>query len=95
MFARLNICICDLHICMYGDIYPCTQPVLHIYIYIYIYMQCKTLKYRAQTTNASGSCSQHSITKHQSLLEVTVGFYRETSRWHKHSLEYSSTTNCY
>ena len=29
MFERLYICI-------YGNTYPCAQPVLHIYIYIYI-----------------------------------------------------------
>ena len=35
---RLFICIYDLNICIYGDIYPCIQPTLHIYIYIYIYI---------------------------------------------------------
>ena len=37
MFKRLHICIYDLYIYMYGDIYPCAQPALHVYIYIYIF----------------------------------------------------------
>ena len=80
MFSRLHICIYNLHIHIYGAIYPCAQPVLHIYIYIYIYVQHKTLKYRTQATGAAGNCSQHGITKRQSPLKATAGFYQEISR---------------
>ena len=62
MFLRLNICIYALHICIYGNIYSCTQPTQHIYIYIYIYMQHETLNNHVQATNTMGSSSQNSIT---------------------------------
>ena len=38
IFSRLYICIYALHIRIYGNIYPCTQSVLHTYKYIYIYI---------------------------------------------------------
>ena len=75
MFARLHICIYTLHIHIYGNKYPCTQSVQHIYIY----MQCKTLNNCMQATDAAGSSSQHSITIQQSPPEATEGFYQETS----------------
>ena len=66
-----------LHIHIYGDIYPCTQPVMHIYIYIY--MQYKTLNNHAQATDAAGSCSKHIIMIQKSPPEATKSFYQEIS----------------
>ena len=76
----------NIHIC--GDIYPCTQPELHIYIYIYIYiyniyiyiymyicMQRETLKHHAKATGAAGSCSKHGITIQKSPPDATIGFH--------------------
>ena len=78
MFSRLYICIYALHICIYGDIYPCAQPALHICLYIY--MQHETLNKRAQATDAERSSSQHSITIQQNPPEATESFYQETSK---------------
>ena len=68
------MCIYDLHIRIYGDIYPCAQLTLHTYTY----MQHKTLEYRMQATDTAVNCSQHGITKYQSPPQATAGFYQGT-----------------